>query len=47
MSINMELMKEKLSALRGEGDKNKSDVFWRPPEGESIIRIVPTEDGDR
>ena len=46
MSINMELMKEKLSDLRGRGDNNKSDVFWRPPEGESIIRIVPTEDGD-
>ena len=46
MSINMELMKEKLSTLRGEGENNRSDVFWRPPEGESVIRIVPTEDGD-
>ena len=46
MSINMELMREKLSTLRGENENNKSDVFWRPPEGESIIRIVPTDDGD-
>ena len=47
MSINMELMKEKLATLRGEFSKSSaSDVWWRPDEGETIIRIVPTSDGD-
>ena len=44
MSIDFEKMKEKMSRAKGEG--SKSSVFWRPPEGESCIRIVPTPDGD-
>ena len=44
MSINMELMRKKLSQLRGEPDENS--VFFKPPDGESQIRIVPTADGD-
>tara|TARA_R100001594_G_scaffold20382_1_gene39338 strand:+ start:8999 stop:9748 length:750 start_codon:yes stop_codon:yes gene_type:complete len=45
MSIDMKKMKEKLNALqnRGQGSKNN---FWRPQDGETTIRIVPTEDGD-
>ena len=41
----MKKMKEKLNALqnRGQGSKNN---FWRPQDGETTIRIVPTEDGD-
>ena len=45
MGINMDKMRQKLSQLQGNGNSNK-DLFWRPPEGESTIRIVPTPDGD-
>ena len=45
MSINMELMRKKLATLRGEGDSEKS-VWFRPEEGDTEIRIVPTNDGD-
>ena len=45
MSINMELMKEKLATLRGEGNREKS-VWFKPDEGDQDIRIVPTSDGD-
>ena len=45
MSINMELMRQKLAALRGEGTGEKS-VWFKPDEGDQDIRIVPTSDGD-
>ena len=44
MSINMELMRKKLQQLRGEDDADS--VFFKPPDGESQIRIVPAADGD-
>ena len=44
MAIDITKMKEKLS--RSQGMNGKSSMFWRPPEGESCIRIVPTPDGD-
>ena len=44
MGINLDKMREKLAALRGEG--NRDSVFWRPEDGEQDIRIVPTPDGD-
>ena len=44
MSINFDRMKEKLAKVQG-GNGNKS-VFWRPQDGESVLRIVPTPDGD-
>jgi len=44
MSINFDKMKEKLAKVQGR-DGSKS-VFWRPQDGESVIRIVPTPDGD-
>jgi len=44
MAIDLSKMKEKLS--RSQGMNSKSSMFWRPPEGESCIRIVPTPDGD-
>jgi len=43
MAIDFDKIKEKLSRAKGD---SKSSVFWRPPEGESCIRIVPTADGD-
>ena len=45
MSINMELMKKKLAALRGEGS-GESSIWFKPDEGDQDIRIVPTADGD-
>ena len=45
MSIDMELMRKKLAALRGEGSAENS-VWFKPQEGEQVIRIVPTNDGD-
>ena len=45
MSINMELMRKKLAALRGEGT-NEQSVWFKPDEGDQDIRIVPTPDGD-
>lgn len=47
MAINLNKMRAKLDALNNRGNFDKKDsVFWRPPEGESAIRIVPTPDGD-
>ena len=46
MSINMELMRKKLATLRGERDKDESSPFFKPDEGDTDIRIVPTNDGD-
>ncbi len=46
MSINMELMRKKLAALRGEGTKDATSVWFKPDEGDTDIRILPTSDGD-
>jgi len=46
MSIDMKLMREKLASLRGEGAKKDHGPFFKPDEGETTIRIVPTKDGD-
>ena len=46
MSINMELMRKKLAALRGEGTNDSTSVWFKPDEGDTDIRIVPTNDGD-
>ena len=46
MSINMELMRKKLAALRGEGQRDSESIFFKPEEGDQDIRIVPTPDGD-
>tara|TARA_R110002110_G_scaffold230526_5_gene446333 strand:- start:230 stop:955 length:726 start_codon:yes stop_codon:yes gene_type:complete len=37
-------MKAKLSAVNSKG--RKSDVFWRPDDGEQTIRIITPADGD-
>ena len=46
MGIDMELMRRKLATLRGEGNKGENSVWFRPDEGDTDIRIVPTNDGD-
>ena len=44
MGIDMELMRRKLASLRGDNDGNS--VWFKPDEGDTDIRIVPTNDGD-
>ena len=46
MGINMELMRKKLASLRGETRGNSTSVWFKPDEGDTDIRIVPTSDGD-
>ena len=46
MSINMELMRRKLATLRGEFDKDENSIWFKPDEGDTDIRIIPTRDGD-
>ena len=44
MSIDLDKMRARMSTLKNKGNANNR--FWRPPDGESVIRIVPTADGD-
>ena len=44
MAIDMKKMREKLVNLQNRGQEKNN--FWRPQDGETTIRIVPTEDGD-
>jgi len=44
MTLDMKKMRERLSALKNNG--GGSNKFWRPQEGEQIIRIVPPSNGD-
>ena len=47
MGINMELMRKKLASLRGETKGTTTTSVWfKPDEGDTDIRIVPTSDGD-
>ena len=43
MAIDLAKMRAKLDSVKNKGGKTG---FWKPPEGESTIRIVPTKDGD-
>ena len=45
MGIDLDKMRNKLNTLEKKGER-KSDLFWRPSDGEQTIRIVPTPDGD-
>jgi|TARA_R110000824_G_scaffold5670_10_gene26136 hypothetical protein len=45
MGIDLKKMRAKLTTLQSKGER-KSDLFWRPSDGEQTIRIVPTADGD-
>jgi hypothetical protein len=46
MALDFKKMKEKL-ALSESGGKSRGDsVFWRPQEGDTDIRILPTADED-
>ena len=46
MALDLKKMRGKLAQLQNRGDGKSREMFWRPPEGESTIRIVPTPDGD-
>jgi len=46
MAINMDLMRRKLATLRGENKGDSSSPWFKPEEGDTDIRIVPTKDGD-
>ena len=43
MGIDLKKMRAKMNALENKGGKN---IFWRPEDGETTIRLVPTADGD-
>ena len=44
MALDMSKMKAKRDALENRGG-GKND-FWRPEDGETTIRLLPTADGD-
>ena len=44
MALDLEKMKAKRDALENRG--NGKSAFWRPEDGETTIRILPTPDGD-
>jgi hypothetical protein len=44
MGIDFNKMKEKREAIENRG--NGKSAFWRPDDGETTIRILPTSDGD-
>ena len=43
MTIDMKKMRARKVALDSNGGNNR---FWRPQDGEQVIRIIPTADGD-
>tara|TARA_A100001515_G_scaffold67516_2_gene53669 strand:- start:170 stop:928 length:759 start_codon:yes stop_codon:yes gene_type:complete len=45
MAIDMSKMAAKKQALENRGNGSKGN-FWRPDDGETTIRILPTADGD-
>lgn len=45
-NTNLELIRKKLEALRNPNSGGKRNIFWKPDVGESIVRILPTSDGD-
>jgi hypothetical protein len=44
MGIDLEKMKQKRNALLNK-DPNR-EIFWKPQDGDTVIRIVATPDGD-
>jgi hypothetical protein len=44
MAIDLKKMRAKLDAMQNKGKKSSS--WWKPSDGEQMIRIVPTPDGD-
>ena len=44
MAIDLKKMRAKLETMQSKG--KGSSNWWKPQEGDSTIRIVPTADGD-
>ena len=46
MTLDMKKMKAKYTALQQRGRGGGKGMWFRPQDGEQVIRIVPTSDGD-
>jgi hypothetical protein len=47
MAIDMSKMRDRKRALDSRNNGSTNGVnFWRPQDGEQVIRIIPTQDGD-
>jgi len=46
MAIDMKKMRAKYQNLKNKGGGGSQNLFWKPQEGEQVIRILPTSDGD-
>jgi|TARA_R100000152_G_C6778733_1_gene209636 hypothetical protein len=44
MGIDISKIKQRMNKLQNKG--NGDSRFWRPEDGETVIRLVPTADGD-
>jgi hypothetical protein len=46
MGIDLKKMRQKLADLHNKGGNGSGARFWKPSEGENVVRILPTKDGD-
>ena len=46
MAIDLKKMRAKLASTENKGGDSNKNLFWKPQDGESVIRIVPDPDGD-
>lgn len=46
MAIDLKAMRAKLSQLNSKGANSAGPKFWKIPDGESVIRVLPAKDGD-
>ena len=46
MGIDLKKMRQKLSDLHNKGGNGNGVKFWKPVDGENVIRILPSPDGD-
>ena len=46
MAIDLKKMRAKLASTENKGGGSNKNLFWKPQDGESVIRIVPDPDGD-
>ena len=45
MALDFDAIRRKVAQLSGNGPR-KSSVFWRPDEGEHVVRLVPWKNND-
>ena len=46
MGIDLKKMRQKLADLHNKGGNGNGVKFWKPSDGENVIRILPSPDGD-